>query len=382
MFFSGADAPPMPTILSMNTLDVDVKAVASVKDFSIQPSGLKSNRPASMISPESPKHVVENPQWPDKGKADHGGLNPLHSINTSLTKNNTMPDLSSPTGEKVHKSHRWAITPKSATKNISELFHHYYDDWHHTHGHHKDHISPPPLPAKKEHGSPKMARSLTSLRTPSVKKPSPSTSTSHIFNSFFSKPVSSTASTVGNASPPPLDRQKTTGSTNSLKKTATVKNAAIPRASNVPSTRSLKDACLSPQFTAALSASIPEHVHIRQFNLLKFLNGIYIHTCFHRVANPRVLDTFEIEKKFSEQLSRVIREYVTPLMDGRGLIIKELHIKQMFEELTKIHTFSLGFQETVKMDLRMYKTEEALETGVHGMIENLVRCCRLLTRAR
>lgn len=86
----------------------------------------------------------------------------------------------------------------------------------------------------------------------------------------------------------------------------------------------------------------------------------------------RTLDLFEEEKSFSSEISEVIKVFVTPLMDARGIIIKDLYIKDMFEDLTKIHSFPLVFIDAIRMDLKMYKTEASLERGVLGLVENLV----------
>jgi hypothetical protein len=85
-----------------------------------------------------------------------------------------------------------------------------------------------------------------------------------------------------------------------------------------------------------------------------------------------IADVFVAEMNFSRTISLVIKDYVTPLMDSRGLIIKPECIKHMFEDLTKLHTHTLGFLETIKMDLKLYKTEESLTRGIENIIENLV----------
>jgi hypothetical protein len=76
--------------------------------------------------------------------------------------------------------------------------------------------------------------------------------------------------------------------------------------------------------------------------------------------------------KFSDTMSTVIENYVTPLMSSHGLVAKESFIKHMFEDMTKVHVSSLGFLETVRMDMKLYKTEEALAKGIIIIVENMV----------
>jgi hypothetical protein len=84
------------------------------------------------------------------------------------------------------------------------------------------------------------------------------------------------------------------------------------------------------------------------------------------------LDLFTEEETFSDTMRQIIKDYVTPLIDSRGIIVSGAFIKNMFEDLTKLHTNTNGFLETVKMDMKLYKTEEQLQSGIINIIENMV----------
>lgn len=158
------------------------------------------------------------------------------------TKMQSMPDFSP---VKKQKSKRWAMAPKFpdaivGERSATQLFDDYYD------------FGTPKLPKKLD-----KAKSQNSLAH------------SEFTASLYTQ--SSVYSMIGS----PVHRVQSVKLGNSGIGYPTLKAVSLNNMfSNVPSTRLVKDSCLSSQFLDGLSSHIPKVVHVKTFAMIKFLNGL------------------------------------------------------------------------------------------------------------